>query len=60
MEIDVFFVCEKILLKQLQVLHVPALDQWANALTKPLSSTRILSSTFQTQCGGFFSEKSSF
>ena len=30
MEIDVFFVREKILAKQLTIVHVPALDQWAD------------------------------
>ena len=40
MEIDVFFVREKVLTKQLVVHHIPALDQWADALTKPLSPTR--------------------
>ena len=40
MEIDVFFVREKVLAKQLSVLHIPALDQWADVLTKPLSSAR--------------------
>ena len=42
MEIDVFFVREKVLTKQLVVHHIPALDQWADALTKPLSPTRFL------------------
>lgn len=40
MEIDLFFVREKFLTKQMIVHHVPALDQWANALTKPLSPSR--------------------
>ena len=40
MEIDVFFVREKILAKQLTIVHVPALDQWADILTKPLSASR--------------------
>ena len=40
MKIDVFFVREKILAKQLSIVHIPALDQWADVLTKPLSSTR--------------------
>ena len=41
MEIDVFFVREQVLAKQLSVAHLPALDQWAETiLTKPLSSTR--------------------
>ena len=40
MEIDVFFVREKVLTKQLSVLHIPSLDQWADVLTKSLSSAR--------------------
>jgi len=40
MEIDVFFVREKILVKQLSIVHIPALDQWADILTKPLSASR--------------------
>jgi len=40
MKIDVFFVREKVLAKQLSVLHILALDQWADVLTKPLSSAR--------------------
>ena len=40
MEVDVFFVREKVLAKQLSILHIPALDQWANVLIKPLSSAR--------------------
>ena len=40
MEVDVFFVREKVLAKQLSIVHIPALDQWADVLTKPLSSTR--------------------
>ena len=40
MEIDVFFVREKFLAKQLTIVHVPTLDQWADILTKPLSASR--------------------
>jgi len=40
MEIDVFFIRQKVLAKQLFILHIPALDQWADVLTKPLSSAR--------------------
>ena len=40
MEIDVFFIREKILAKQLSIVHIPALDQWADVLTKPLSAAR--------------------
>nr|KYP64927.1 Retrovirus-related Pol polyprotein from transposon TNT 1-94 [Cajanus cajan] len=42
MEINLFFVREKVLANQLTVQHIPASDQWADALTKPLSSTRFL------------------
>lgn len=42
MDIDIFFVREKVLSKQLVVHHILALDQWADALTKPLSPTRFL------------------
>ena len=40
MKIDVFFVREQVLAKQLSVVHLPTLDQWADIVTKPLSSTR--------------------
>ncbi|CAJ2661742.1 unnamed protein product [Trifolium pratense] len=36
-ELDIHFVREKVLSKQLQVLHLPAIDQLAEPLTKPLS-----------------------
>jgi histone deacetylase 1/2 len=42
MEIDLFFVREKVLSKQLSVQHIPGTDQWADALTKPLSSSKFL------------------
>jgi len=42
MEIDIFFVRENVFTKQLVVHPIPALDQWANALTKPLSPTRFI------------------
>lgn len=42
MEIDLFFVREKVLQKQLEVIHIPAKDQWAGVLTKPLSPARFL------------------
>jgi len=42
MEIDVFFVCERILAKQLLVRHILVVDQWANTLTKPLASSRFM------------------
>ena len=37
MELDLFFVREKVLEKQLQVVHVPAIDQKADILTKALT-----------------------
>jgi len=37
MELDLFFVREKVLEKQLQVVHVPAIDQKAAILTKALT-----------------------
>jgi histone deacetylase 1/2 len=40
MEMDIFFVREKVLNKSLTVLHVPSLIQRADILTKPLSSER--------------------
>lgn len=39
MELDVFFVQEKVIPKQLIVQHIPGQDQWADLLTKPLSPT---------------------
>ena len=37
MEIDIFFVRENVLAKELKLYHIPTIDQWADALTKPLS-----------------------
>jgi histone deacetylase 1/2 len=42
MELDIFFVREKVINKSLIVSHVPAQDQWADILTKPLSTARFL------------------
>lgn len=42
MELDIFFVREKVLSKSLVVAHVPAQDQWADALTKPLSAAKFI------------------
>jgi len=52
MEIDVFFVREKVLSKQLLVYHIPALDQWADIFTKPLSQARFsfLQGKLNVQC----------
>lgn len=40
MELDIFFVREKVISKSLEICHIPAQDQWADILTKPLSSAR--------------------
>nr|KYP32233.1 Retrovirus-related Pol polyprotein from transposon TNT 1-94 [Cajanus cajan] len=40
MELDLFFVREKVAAKCLQVVHVPAIDQCADVLTKALSPSR--------------------
>lgn len=42
MELDIFFVREKVLNKSLIVAHVSAQDQWADALTKPLTAVKFL------------------
>ena len=42
MKIDVFFVRKKVLTRQLVVHHIPALDQWADALTRPLLPNRFM------------------
>lgn len=42
MEIDLFFVREKVLAKQLTVLHIPGTDQINDILTKSLASTKFL------------------
>lgn len=42
MELDIFFVREKVLSKNLVVSHVPALHQYADLLTKALSPKRFL------------------
>jgi histone deacetylase 1/2 len=42
MELDIFFVREKVINKSLVVTHVPAQDQWADILTEPLSSARFV------------------
>jgi histone deacetylase 1/2 len=42
MELDIFFVREKVINKSLIVTHIPAQDQWADVLTKPLSTPRFL------------------
>ena len=42
MEIDVFSVPERVLAKQLLVCHIPAIDQWVDASTKPLAPSRFM------------------
>ena len=42
-EIDLFFVREKVLAKQLTVQHIPGDDQWADILTNPVSTAKFLS-----------------
>jgi len=42
MEIDVFFVQEKVLEKHLTVQHILVDDQWAGILTKPVSNSKFL------------------
>ncbi|MCH85062.1 histone deacetylase, partial [Trifolium medium] len=42
MEIDVFFVREKVLAKQLTVVHIPGTTQIADVLTKPVSTDKFL------------------
>ena len=43
MEIDpFFFVREKILAKQLSIVHIPGTDQWADILTRPVSTSKFL------------------
>jgi histone deacetylase 1/2 len=42
MEIDLFFVREKVLAKQIFVVHIPGTDQLADILTKPISTDKFL------------------
>jgi histone deacetylase 1/2 len=42
MELDIFFVRQKVINKSLVVTHIPAQDQWADISTKPLSTARFL------------------
>jgi len=39
-EINAFFVQEKVMANQLYIYHIPALDQWADVLIKPLCLAR--------------------
>jgi len=43
MELDLFFVREKVLNKKLDVVHVPTMDQIADVLTKALSPSSFIS-----------------
>lgn len=51
LELDIHFVCERVVSKALNVQHVPATAQIADALTKPLPTTQFheLKSKVQTQ-----------
>ena len=40
LELDLYFVWEKVLQKLIEVKHVPTLDQAADVLTKPISSQK--------------------
>lgn len=40
MELDVHFLIEKVVSQALLVVHVPAVDQIADILTKPLTATQ--------------------
>jgi len=42
MEINLFFVREKVIAKQLSIVHIPGTDQWADILTKPVSTSKFL------------------
>ncbi|MCI79158.1 histone deacetylase, partial [Trifolium medium] len=42
MEIDLFFVREKVAAKQLTIVHIPGTDQCADILTKPVSTAKFL------------------
>lgn len=42
MELDIFFLKEKVLSKSLIVKHIPSFDQYANLLTKSLSPLKFL------------------
>jgi hypothetical protein len=55
MELDIHFVREKVLNKQLQVLHVPAVEQLADPLTKPLSPSNF--ATIRSKLKVFSSEE---
>lgn len=41
-ELDLYFVHEKVLAKNLVVQHVPTIDQIADILTKPVSATHFV------------------
>lgn len=42
MKIDLFFVREKVMVKQLQIMHIPDTSNLADVHTKPLTSAKFL------------------
>lgn len=42
MEIDLFFVRGKVMANKLFVVHILGTDQWADILTKPVSTAKFL------------------
>lgn len=54
-EVDVVFVCHKVLSKQFQIYYIAFLDQWVDLLTKLLSPTRFVLIKDETQCDRHFS-----
>jgi hypothetical protein len=55
MELDIHFVREKVLNKQLQILQIPAVEQLTDPLTKPLSHSNY--ATIQSKLKVFSSEE---
>ena len=56
MELDLYFVREKVIARELEVNHLPSIDQVVDILTKPLSAQffqRLKNKlTIITTCGG--------
>lgn len=55
LELDIHFVREKVVANALEVTHVPATAQVADALTKPLSSSLFLNSRAKLNVVSLFS-----